>query len=129
MCISSWFKLSFLDRWEYNNTNVLCSLDSSSREEQSSDEDHSDLESTLYNGDALTPVFSWKKEAFSHHDLVTILLCEHETEHGYASLHQSTLPTMSRSSSITQSLKIKVTSNVTIWVPGSVPEHRKTNIE
>jgi hypothetical protein len=34
----------------------------------------------LYNGDALTPVFSWKKEAFSHHDLVKILQREHETE-------------------------------------------------
>lgn len=57
-----------------NNANVLCSLNSSS------DEDRSDLESALYNGDALTPIFSWKKKAYSHYVLVKILLRKHETE-------------------------------------------------
>ncbi|XP_028410639.1 uncharacterized protein LOC114533331 [Dendronephthya gigantea] len=36
-------------------------------------------ESTLYHDDALTPVFSWKKNAFSAECLVNILLNEHES--------------------------------------------------
>lgn len=34
----------------------------------------------MYNGDALTPVFAWKKDAYTREELVQILLEDHETE-------------------------------------------------
>ena len=37
-------------------------------------------QSALYNDDALTPVFSWKKDAYTREELVRILLEDHETE-------------------------------------------------
>ena len=37
-------------------------------------------QSALYNDDALTPVFSWKRDAYTREELVRILLEDHETE-------------------------------------------------